>query len=78
MAICNEGTFTAAAKRCGVAQPSLSNAIKRLERKLGGPLFHRETNNVVLSNLGKALKLDFEKLDDCAQRIYRKVAFLDL
>ena len=76
LAICEEGTFTSAAQRCGVAQPSLSMGIKRLERKVGGILFHRGTNKVVLTNLGKALRLDFEKLDDCAQRIYRKVSFL--
>ena len=78
LAICEEGTFTRAAKRCGVAQPSLSMAIKRLERKIGGLLFHRETNKVVLSDLGKILRLDFIKLDQCARRIYRKATFLDL
>jgi LysR family hydrogen peroxide-inducible transcriptional activator len=33
--------FAQAAKRCGITQPSLTNAMKRLEDLLGGPLFHR-------------------------------------
>jgi LysR family hydrogen peroxide-inducible transcriptional activator len=78
LAVCEEGSFTRAAKICGVAQPTLSMAIKRLERELGGILFARGTNDVSLSKLGKALRLYFKKLDDCAQRVYRKAAFLDL
>ena len=38
---CEEGTFTAAAERCHVAQPSLSSSIAQLEREVGTLLFHR-------------------------------------
>ncbi len=34
LAVCDEQNFTRAAKRCGVSQPSLTNAIKRLEQDL--------------------------------------------
>lgn len=38
LALCEEQNFCQAAKRCGIAQPSLTNAIKRLERQIGGTL----------------------------------------
>ncbi|MEZ5322458.1 MAG: LysR family transcriptional regulator [Microthrixaceae bacterium] len=41
VAAVEEGSFTAAAHRCHVAQPSLSSSIASLERELGTPLFHR-------------------------------------
>jgi len=44
LALCEERSFTRAAKRCGVSQPSLTNAIIRLEQKLGGALFRRWAN----------------------------------
>ena len=37
LALCRDKNFTLAAKRCGISQPSLTNAIKRFERELGGP-----------------------------------------
>src|SRR5262249_6601752 len=42
LALCEERSFTRAAKRCGVSQPSLTNAIIRLEQELGGALFQRK------------------------------------
>jgi len=41
LALCEEGTFTQAARRCGVAQPTLTNSIKYLETVVGAPLFER-------------------------------------
>ena len=42
LALCEERNFTRAARRSGVSQPSLTNAIIALERQLGGPLFQRK------------------------------------
>jgi LysR family hydrogen peroxide-inducible transcriptional activator len=78
LAICEEGSFTRAAKSCGVSQPSLSNAIKRLERRLGGLLFDRKPHNVHLSKLGQTLRPYFKKFDHIAHSVYREAARLDL
>jgi LysR family hydrogen peroxide-inducible transcriptional activator len=54
LALCEERNFTRAAKRCGVAQPSLTNAIKYLERELGQALFYRSRTGAALTPLGAA------------------------
>ena len=57
LAICNELNFTRAAKECGIAQPSLTTAIQRMEREIGGALFLRSTraSRVQLTTLGLQL-----------------------
>jgi DNA-binding transcriptional LysR family regulator len=47
--------FTRAAEECGVAQPSLSRAIKQLEDELGGELFRRERPQAILTELGQSM-----------------------
>jgi len=54
-------SFTRAAQRCGVAQSSLTRAIKALEDELGGALFHRRHSNTQLSALGEKLKPALEQ-----------------
>ncbi len=44
--------FTEAAEKCGVTQPALSRAIKKLEDELGGDLFRRERNLTHMTELG--------------------------
>ena len=53
IAVSEELSFTAAAKRCGISQPSLSNAIQDLEEQLGGRLFLRtyRTRGVKITKL---------------------------
>ena len=41
LALCEENNFTRAAKRCGVSQPSVSNAIRRLKKNSVAAYVHR-------------------------------------
>jgi DNA-binding transcriptional LysR family regulator len=54
LAVVDEGTFTAAAAACFVAQPSLSQAVASLERELGTALFNRAGRRVALTAAGEA------------------------
>ncbi|MDX2192301.1 MAG: LysR family transcriptional regulator [Gemmatimonadales bacterium] len=49
------GTLSRAARTLGVAQPSLSLQIQRLERHLGTPLFRRHGRGMTLTDAGEAL-----------------------
>src|SRR6476659_7876744 len=54
LAVVDEGTFTAAAAACFVAQPSLSQAVAALERELGATLFDRLGRRAALTAAGEA------------------------
>jgi LysR family transcriptional regulator, transcription activator of glutamate synthase operon len=45
--------FTRAAEELNVAQPSVSQQIRKLEHELGAPLFHRMKRHVALTEAGK-------------------------
>lgn len=69
LALCEERSFTRAAKRCGVAQPSLTNAIKHLERELGQALFNRSRTGTALTPLGAALRQHFLRIEQSVAAI---------
>lgn len=52
-AVVDQGGFTAAAKHCAVAQPSLSQQIMNLEQELGQPLLVRHPRKVELTEAGE-------------------------
>ncbi|HEY2936053.1 MAG TPA: LysR family transcriptional regulator [Gaiellaceae bacterium] len=54
VAVVEEGSFTRAARRLGLAQPSLSQQVRALEQELGGPLIERLPRGVRLTPVGKA------------------------
>jgi DNA-binding transcriptional LysR family regulator len=54
LAVADEGSFTAAARACFVAQPSLSQAVRSLESELGVALFDRLGRTVRLTPAGEA------------------------
>ena len=85
VAAATERSFSRAAARCHVTQPTLSNGISQLERELGGQLFVRTTRKVALSPFGEQtlpliealsrahheLKAGAESFYDPAQRMIR-------
>jgi DNA-binding transcriptional LysR family regulator len=54
LAVVEHGGFSRAASALDVAQPTLSQSVRALERELGAELFHRVAHGVVLSAAGKA------------------------
>lgn len=56
--------FTKAAAECNVSQPALTKAIRTLEDELGGPLFHRESKRVLLSDFGRSLLPHFVQINE--------------
>ncbi|MBE7051020.1 MAG: LysR family transcriptional regulator [Ruminococcaceae bacterium] len=53
LAIYREGSFSKAAQRLYISQPSLSASIKRIESKLTMPIFNRATTPVSLTPIGE-------------------------
>jgi len=55
VAVADEGSFSRAAAKVRVAQPSLSQQIRKLEAEVGQPLFDRLPRSVVLTEAGHCL-----------------------
>jgi len=56
LAVLDHGSFTAGAEAAGVAQPSLSEGIRRLETELGVRLFDRVGRAVAVTDAGRAFE----------------------
>jgi DNA-binding transcriptional LysR family regulator len=57
LAIVDEGSITRAAQRLHIAQPSLSQQLRELERSLGGALIERLPRSIRLTSLGRAFEV---------------------
>ncbi len=67
MQVVQEGSFTAAAKRLGLAQSGVSRSVRELEERLGVQLLVRTTRKLSLTQAGEQLyqktASGFEMLD---------------
>lgn len=53
MTILRSGNFTNAAKNMYISQPALSQAVRKIEEKLGAPIFDRSTDPITLTEAGQ-------------------------
>ncbi len=68
--VARTGSFTAAAKELGVSQPSISEQVAGLERRLGRELFRRTGRGVELTTDGQlALRYAEEVVGMCAEMV---------
>lgn len=71
LAVAQTGSFTAAADRLHVSQPTLSQQIRSLEAEVGGELLRRPPGGVALTAAGKALIGDAQAAVTSARRALR-------
>src|SRR5689334_17582879 len=65
------GSFSAAARSCGVTQAALSNSIAKLEEELGERIFSRTTRRVSLSPFGETLMPYVDQILDAREALVR-------
>ncbi len=73
LAVAEERSFTRAAERLGMAQPPLSQAIRKLEDGLGARLFVRTSRSVELTEPGRVLFQQATSLLEQHERAIRSV-----
>ncbi len=68
LTVYREGSFTKAAEKLFISQPSLSASIKRIEEKILAPIFDRSSSPIALTEVGKeyvkyALEIESKEKD---------------
>ncbi|MEH7350493.1 LysR family transcriptional regulator [Gottfriedia acidiceleris] len=76
IAICEELHFTRAAEKLGISQPALSRQIIALEDKLGVRLFDRLGKKIAITEAGKILQEESEKIFSNIKYIYEQIGEL--
>lgn len=60
--VSRQGSLTAAARRLGLTQSALSHAVKKVEQRLGTPIWERQGRGLELTNAGRHLLALAERL----------------
>ena len=79
LAVYKEQSITGAAQKLFISQPSLSVAIRSIEKKIGGPLFERSGFGVRPTEIGKAYIAAAQKMqfaEDAFQRQFEDISGL--
>lgn len=73
LAVINEGSVTAAARKLGVNHATVSRRISGLEAVLGAPLFDRSTSGWLITPMGEAVLSSAEQISEHVFSIQRTV-----
>ena len=77
LAVYREGSFTKAADRLFISQPSLSVAIRNIEKRIGMPLFERGGATVQLTEAGEAYIEAAQKMQFAEEAFARQMEDLN-
>lgn len=69
LALKRYGSFSQAAPRLFISQPSMSRAIKELEDELGFPIIHRDRTGITFTAVGQQVLAEAEQIMDCVERL---------
>lgn len=73
VAVATQVHFGRAAEKLGIAQPTLSELVRRLEREMSTPLLPRATRRVALTRAGSELRARTQAIIDSAPAAARFV-----
>lgn len=62
--ICEEGSFSAAARKLYVSQPALSVAVRKVEESLGAPIFDRAAQPLTLTEAGEIYMRQVARIEE--------------
>jgi DNA-binding transcriptional LysR family regulator len=71
LAVMRGGSFSAAARRLGVAHPTIRRHILDLERQLGAPLFTRSPDGLVPTDTARAIRDAAETMEAAVENLVR-------
>jgi len=77
-AVAEEGSFSGAAKRLELTQPTVSFHIDNLEKTFGCPLFHRTARGVKLTVYGETLFTHTRKINSQLEMAYQQLQSMRL
>jgi DNA-binding transcriptional LysR family regulator len=77
LAVARDGSFSVAAQRLHLSQPTLTEHVQELEREIGKPLFARRYRQVVLTEAGRVLEPYVSRVMTTLESAARAVAELD-
>jgi DNA-binding transcriptional LysR family regulator len=73
LAVCREGSFTAAAKRLSMNQTTVGRRIGALEQSLGAKLFRRGSDGLALTSAGEDARVLAEQMETAADGLDRRL-----